>query len=269
MEAEGQIGRTAERIRHIAGLGLTLLLACLCNKPAAAETLVASLSAPRVEISSNFAGAEISVFGVIERDAQTIARRGGYQVAVTIAGPADEVVLRKKERVAGIWISGTAQRFTDVPSFYAVQSTENLHEIAPPVLARALKLGLLYVGHGGKPRGSIGAREPYREALVELKRQQGLYVEREDAVTFLTPNFFRTTASFPAAVPDGLYTVQVYLFADQAYLASTSLDLVVAKSGFEQRMYVFAQEDSLLYGVVVVLIAVFAGWLGGVVFRRD
>lgn len=260
---------TTSHFRRLAGALLALGAACLAHTPAAAEKLVATLSAPRVEIASNFAGAEISVFGVIERDGQTIARSGGYQVAVTIAGPADDVVLRKKERVAGIWISGDAQRFTDVPAFYAVQSSDDLAEIAPPILARSLKLGLLYVGHGGQPRGSIGAREPFREALVELKREQGLYVERQGAVTFLTPNFFRTTASFPAAVPDGLYTVQVYLFADQAYLASTSLDLVVAKSGFEQRMYVFAQDDALLYGIVVVLIAIFAGWLGGIVFRRD
>ena len=239
--------RTTGHFRRLAGALLALGAACLAHTPAAAEKLVATLSAPRVEIASNFAGAEISVFGVIERDG----------------------LLRKKERVAGIWISGDAQRFTDVPAFYAVQSSDDLAEIAPPILARSLKLGLLYVGHGGQPRGSIGAREPFREALVELKREQGLYVERQGAVTFLTPNFFRTTASFPAAVPDGLYTVQVYLFADQAYLASTSLDLVVAKSGFEQRMYVFAQDDALLYGIVVVLIAIFAGWLGGIVFRRD
>jgi len=265
--ARQQRGRTHRRslIRGLVAFGLMLG----CAVPAAAEKLVASLSAPRVEISSNFAGAEISVFGVIDRDAQTIARRGGYQVVVTIAGPADEVVVRQRRRVAGIWISGTSQRFTDVPSFYSVQSSDALDEIAPSILARQLRLGLLYVGHGGPARGSLGIREPFREALVELKREQGLYVEQEGAVTFLSPNFFRTTASFPAAVPDGLYTVQVYLFADQAYLSSTSLDLVVAKSGFEQSMYVFAQDDSLLYGLAVVIIAVFTGWLGGVVFRRD
>lgn len=250
--------------------GAMALAVSLCAAgPALAETLVASLSAPRVEISSNFAGAEISVFGVVERDSQTIPRRGGYQVVVTIAGPADEVVVRQRRRLAGIWISGNSQRFTDVPSFYSVQSTQALDEIAPAILARQLRLGLLYVGHGGQARGSIGARESFREALVDIKRQQGLYIEQEGAVTFLTPRFFRTTASFPAAVPDGLYTVQVYLFADQAYLSSTSLDLVVAKSGFEQNMYVFAQDDSLLYGLAVVLIAVFTGWLGGMVFRRD
>lgn len=250
-------------------LPLAGMLAAGAVQPAAAETLVASLSAPRVEITSNFAGTEISVFGVIGRDKQTIARRGGYQIVLTIAGPPEEVMVRHSERVAGIWISGQAQSFPKVPSFYAVQSSEPIDDIVPAIVARDLSLGLLHVGHEGQPRGSIGAREPFREALVELKRERGLYLEQEGAVQFLTDTFFRTTASFPAAVPDGLYTVTVHLFADEALLATTSLDLVVAKSGFEQRMYMFAQDDSLLYGLFVVAVAVLTGWLGGVLFRRD
>lgn len=262
--------RLARRIAAACAPVLALAAAAIVSAvPASAERIVASLSAPRVEITSNFAGAEISVFGVVERDAQTIARRGGYQVAITIAGPTEDLVLRRKERVAGIWVSGEAQSFPDVPSFYSIQSTAPIDDIASPLVARELKLGLLYVGHGGQPRGGIAAREPYRNALVDLKREQGLYLEEAGSVQFLTDTFFRATASFPASVPDGLYTVTVHLFADQAHLADESLDLVVAKSGFEQRMYVFAQDDSLLYGLFVVAVALLTGWLGGVLFRRD
>ncbi|MDQ0316547.1 TIGR02186 family protein [Amorphus orientalis] len=269
MSPAGLSQRDTELPRRLVFLVLVAAMVLAGVRTAAAERVVASLSAPRVEITSNFGGAEISLFGVVERDGQTIARRGGYQVIVTIAGPAEDIMIRETERFAGIWISGDAQRFPDVPSFYAVQSTGPIDEIVPSLIARRLKLGLLYVGHTGQPRGSLGAREPFREALVNLKREQGLYLEQEGAVQFMTDSFFRSTVDFPAGVPDGLYTVEVHLFADEAHLGTTKLELLVAKIGFEQRMFEFAQDDPWLYGLFVVALAIFTGWLGGVVFRRD
>ena len=60
----------------------------------------------------------------------------------------------------------------------------------------------------------------------------------------------------------------VYLFAGGAAReAEDTLD--VTKTGFERYMFSVARSQSLLYGLGCVALALFIGWLGGVIFRRD
>jgi hypothetical protein len=68
--------------------------------PVAAERLVSTLSTSRVLIASNFTGADVVLFGSVERDAQTVARRGGYDIVVTVTGPRENIVTFRKQRVA-------------------------------------------------------------------------------------------------------------------------------------------------------------------------
>ena len=44
---------------------------------------------------------------------------------------------------------------------------------------------------------------------------------------------------------------------------------MILKGGFERRVYQFAQNDSFLYGIFCVLLALLTGWLGRVVFRKE
>src|SRR2546421_11435300 len=84
-------------------IALAILLALV--SPAAAEKLITTLSTSRVLIASNFTGADVVLFGSVERDAQSVARRGGYDVVVTVTGPRGTVVTFRKESVVGFWIN--------------------------------------------------------------------------------------------------------------------------------------------------------------------
>ena len=79
----------------------------------------------------------------------------------------------------------------------------------------------------------------------------------------------RTSVSLPANVPVGEYTVSTYLLRGGALLAQAEQPLTIAKSGFEQFTYRLAYEYSALYGLLAVALAIFTGWLAGVIFRRD
>jgi uncharacterized protein (TIGR02186 family) len=113
-----------------------------------------------------------------------------------------------------------------------------------------------------------GAAE-FREALVRLKKKNGLYAERAGAVAYLSPTLFRTTVPLPANVPVGTYDVDVYLFNDGAMISKVSSKLRIAKTGFEQYTYNLAYKYSLAYGLAAVVLALFTGWLAGVIFRKD
>ena len=84
--------------------------------PASAERLISTLSTSRVLIASNFTGADVVLFGSVERDAQTVARRGGYDIVVTVSGPRETIVTFRKQRIAGIWVNADSRTFVRVPS---------------------------------------------------------------------------------------------------------------------------------------------------------
>jgi uncharacterized protein (TIGR02186 family) len=73
----------------------------------------------------------------------------------------------------------------------------------------------------------------------------------------------------PANAPVGRYTANVFLFSGNALLARETGSLDITRVGFEQLMFAAAHEHALTYGLACVALALFTGWLAGVVFRRD
>lgn len=233
-----------------------------------AETVAIEPSTRVVNITSNFTGEIVSIFGVIGRDAQTVSRRGSYEVVITLEGPSQMILVQRKDRIAGVWVNASGQTFTEAPSYYAVFSSRPVDEIVYGTLARDLGLGLQYVGHAGEIRGVRAAREPFREALVRLKAADGLYREEPGGVVFVTEDFFRASFPLPARATDGTYVATVYLFAGGTLLADAATTFRLDKVGFEEAIFELAGGEPFLYGLAVVALAILTGYVGGVVFRR-
>ena len=238
--------------------------------PATAERLVSSLSSHQVLITSSFTGTELVLFGSVERDAATVPRRGGYDLVVTVIGPRQTLVTRKKERVFGIWANAESRTFTGVPSYLAVLSNRPLDLVAPPDVMSRLEVGLNNVPFSQETSATPSDRQGvFRDALIRLKSERGLYREEANAVTFLTPNLFRTSIVLPAEAPLGLYDVDLKLFADGTPIARTSSALEIVKAGVEQFVANAAREHAFLYGLATVIMALTTGWLASAIFRRD
>ncbi len=251
-------------------MGLMLMVPAWSG-PVSAETLITSLSNHRVLINSNYTGTSIAVFGAIERDAQTIARATGYDVVVTVRGPRQLLTVREKQKVGPIWINQEQQKFPSAPAYLSVLTSKPIAEITSDQLRQRQRIGLraiisapdfTYVRGGGADR-------EFREALYRLKAQEGLYLEEERGVTFLTPDIFRASIPLPATAPPGEYDVQVVLFADTVILASTTTHFELVKTGFEEQVGAVARDWSLLYGLATALLALAFGWLANIIFRRD
>jgi uncharacterized protein (TIGR02186 family) len=247
-----------------------LVLACGAH-PAAAERLVVSLSNHRVQITSSFAGEDLVLFGTVEPDRGT-ALRSAYDLAVTVTGPLESILTRRKERVLGIWVNVDSREFVRVPSYLAVLSNRPVAQIADPETLRRLQVGLdnfLLPQRIGPDIADTVRDDPYRVAFVRLESKQGLYRELPTAVTFLTPTVFRATIPLPADVPTGSFAIDVKLFSGGELVTRTNTALEVIKVGFEQYVADAARDHGLLYGIATALIALFTGWLASVVFRRD
>lgn len=233
------------------------------------ETIQSDISTREISIQSNFTGIEILIFGSIDfSDAET-PDEGNYDVAMVVRGPNDPVVVRRKERVAGIWVNGPGKTYSTVPGFYAVLSSRPFRAIASDETLKNLGIGLATLDFGRFTTGDRDEEEAYRSALVKLKKEQRLFQEDDDGVRFIGRSLFRGNVALPVNVPVGRYTVDVYLFRDGALVSKNQSSLEVNKVGFEQVTYLLAFRYPFIYGLVAVLIAVLAGLLGWVAFRRD
>jgi uncharacterized protein (TIGR02186 family) len=246
-------------------LAFVSLASCL-SAPALAEQLVSALSDEEVEIRSDFVGSRIVVFGAITKQGG-ISEDPNYEVAVVVEGPRTDVITRKKDRRLGIWVNANSRQFYNVPSYYAVHLSENYSAVASEEQLRQYRLGLhnLNFYRSAYENDDIA----FADALIELRRNQGMFDELPDAIGFLAPNVFRTTFHLPSVVPVGTYRVSVYLFRDEELVAAQVQNLKVAKRGFSDQIATFADQQGLAYGLAVLVIAVVTGWLAGVAFRRN
>lgn len=246
-----------------------IVIVALPGAAARAETLAASLSTSRVAITSNYTGASIVVFGAIEKDAQTIARAGAYDIVVMVRGPRAAIVVREKAPMGPIWLNRAQRRFGDVPLYLAALSSRPIEQVTTDPLRARLKAGLRAVAYAPEAAPPHGADPGFREALLRLQKQDRLWIENPRGVTFLTANLFRAAVPIPAIAPPGNYDVDVMLFSDSVLLARSQTNFELVKTGFEQQVAAAAREWSLLYGLLVAAMALTFGWLASVIFRRD
>jgi uncharacterized protein (TIGR02186 family) len=249
---------------------LILVAIALGSQTANAQSLVVSLSNHRVLVGSTYTGAQIAVFGGIERDGRTIARADPYDIAVTVTGPRKTLVVREKSQVGPFWLNTERRRFWEAPTFLAALTTRPIGEMGNPADARRLSLGLRNRLTRGDVAQSFDLDEGrFVEALIRLKGAEQLYTQVERGVTFLTPAMFRAAVVLPATAPPGNYEVQVELLSGGVRLANQQTNFEVVQIGFEQTLASFARNWGLFYGLATAALAMFFGWLATIIFRRD
>lgn len=246
---------------------LAIALFAMSAGTARADDLVAGLSQDIIQITSNYTGTDIVAFGAIE-NMNVMTAAGPMDIVVAVRGPDGDMIVRKKERVAGIWLNNHGVEMRGIPTYYYVASTRPLSTIAPEETLKRYELGLDEVAPRSTSARTSEIAEPYREALVRHQLIDGLYNENAGGVEFLSPTLFRARVPVPADVPRGQYTVQVYLFRDGNVVSAQSTPLYVDQTGLERRLFNFAHQSPLAYGVSTVLMATMLGWLSSTLFRR-
>ncbi|MDE3114921.1 MAG: TIGR02186 family protein [Pseudomonadota bacterium] len=252
--------------RRLAWLGFGLALVAFAPG-ARAVNLVSGLSQDQIEITSNYTGTDLVVFGAIESRAGESAT-SLRDVVVVVRGPDTEMKVRQKERVAGLWINRHEVTMKGMPGFYYLASSHPLAQIASPDVLARYQIGLSFLK--ASSYSAAGAKEDriYTQAAVREETKAKLYAEAEDGVEFLSYSLFRVRVPVPAGVPRGQYTAEVYLFQDGHVVSAQSTPLFVDQTGLERRLYGFAHAWPWTYGITVVLLALLLGWISSLVFQR-
>jgi uncharacterized protein (TIGR02186 family) len=206
----------------------------------------------------------------LENPDPLVARQGRYDVIVVLEGPPRPVVVRRKDRVLGVWVNLESETFENVPVSYSVATTRPLQDITEPNSYKQLSLGAsnLYM-QPADVTDSPATIEEFTVALRERKAATGLYSENVGGVQFLSQNLFRATVRLAPNVPVGTHKARAFLFKSGLFLKESSAQLEIRKSGFEQSIFRVAHDYSFLYGVFAVSLAMITGWLGRLIFRKD
>lgn len=239
---------------------LAVLLALLAwAAPARAQPLVFDLSNHLIAITTGFSGTELLLFGATE---------GEGDVVVVLRGPESAPVVRKKSRVAGIWINTERMPFSGVPAFYRVAASRPVEQVAPAPLRARHQIGLENIRMAPPPEAPAARVAEFRAGLLRNQEARGLFSAEVGRVTFLGPRLFRTRVVLPANVPPGAYTVEVLLLRGGQVIAAQTTPMFVSKIGLGAEVYDFAHRHAALYGILAILLAVLSGWGAGVAFRK-
>jgi uncharacterized protein (TIGR02186 family) len=229
--------------------------------------LVPDISARQVEIRYSFTGAQLLLFGAVVYPAGRPPGRAP-DIAVVLRGPVQPILVREKQKIAGIWMNADSNRFRSAPSFYAVASTRPIGELVNERTAAIYELGLhnLQLSPGG---GALPEKERRFEAgLLDLRRRHGLYFEDPHGVEINGGVLYRATLTIPSQVPVGTYTAETFLIDHGRVLAAATRDIQIDKSGFERFVAIAARRHRLLYGATSVALSLALGWAAAAAFRR-
>ncbi|MFL5012278.1 TIGR02186 family protein [Rhizobium sp.] len=263
---------------------VAFVIALLCLLPASAgaqwlpgqaseavrEGLEIGTSTSEIAITSDFHGADLTIFGALSNTDQLLLAVGQYDVVVVLEGPREDATVRKKERVFGIWVNTRSMTFEAVPHSYSMSSSRMIDDIVTPLDLTDQEIGIDHIPL--TPVGFVGDGSnlgEFRDAFRRLQQGGGLYDRNPSGVRFVSSNLFKASLRLPANIPNGVHSVRAYLFKSGLFVAEKSLPLRVIKTGIEQTITDAAHDQPILYGCAAVALAVITGWGASLIFRKD
>jgi uncharacterized protein (TIGR02186 family) len=227
--------------------------------------LVPEVSQHEVQVRQGFRGTELLLFGAILTPEGSRAGQD-YDIVVVLKGPTNAIILREKQRYAGIWINAESTEFRSAPAFFAVASSKPIRRIVDDKTAAIYELGLPWL-----QLSPIGAYEPREQArfsrgLVDLMQREGLYKQDPHGVTVSEQVLYQARIALPSNVQTGIYTAETFAIYRGRVVASAISKVEVKKLGFERAVALFAENFGFLYGLLAVVMSVAMGFIAGRLF---
>ncbi|MCV2894067.1 TIGR02186 family protein [Lentibacter sp. XHP0401] len=242
------------------------LIFLLLAPPAWAENVVLGLSQRSVSITTNFDGSEILIFGAVKRSG-AIPEGPPLDVVITVAGPNQPLTVRRKARRFGIWVNTAEIEVDSAPAFYAIATsapfrealsdTQDLrHRVSIPRAIRSV----------GAPMEVENAAS-FVQAVIRIRKANGLYQLRENSVEVAEQTLFKTSIAMPANLIEGDYQTRILLTRSGEVVSEFNTVIEVKKVGLERFLFNLSRQQPMIYGLLSLAIAIFAGWGASAVFR--
>jgi uncharacterized protein (TIGR02186 family) len=253
--------------RALAVLGLSVLSVLPAWAQAEGpEEIVAGLSQNRVQITANFDGSAILIYGAVKRDAPDPGTPP-LAVVVTVEGPSAPLTIRKKDHVAGIWLNRDSVTIDAAPSFYVVATSAPLAASLSETDDLRFQVTLQHLIHAIGITGEAANSEDFVAALERIRANQGRYRVEENTVQLVEDTLFRADVTLPPDLVEGNYQVRMFITRGGHVVDMKESTIFVRKAGLERFLFNLAQDQPFLYGLISLAIAVIAGWAASEAFR--
>lgn len=230
---------------------------------AADEEVVLGLSQKRVQITANFDGSEILIFGAVKREGPIL--EVPLDVIVTLSGPVRPVTVHRKSRRFGIWINTDTAEIDRAPSFYAVATSGPIDEVLTRTedLRHSITIPRAVRSVGNE----VADSQNFTDALIRIRERAGKYQVLENGVAFDQQTLFRTRVTLPANLSEGVFNTRIFLTREGQVVTKFDTVIDVRKVGLERWLYALAYDRPLVYGLLSLVIAIIAGWGASEAFR--
>lgn len=242
---------------------LAIFWFALASTAVQSEQIVMGMSQDEVAITASFTGSEILIFGAVSRDAPA-PESSDLEVIIAVQGPNVPVTIRKKDRVAGIWINTESVDLDIAPSFYAIATSGPIAEVLLPLedLRHAVSVGRVVRSAGQNAFNT----DDSVDAFARIQAKDNLLQILEGAVSIDEDTLFRARISLPANITQGNYKTRIFLTRNGMVVDQLDTVIPVYKVGIERWLFTLAQEQAALYGALSLIIAALAGWVAAAVF---
>ena len=227
----------------------------------AQNQIVADLSQENVEISTDFLGAKILLFGAYDG-------RKGDDIIVVVTGPKGLVTIQKKEKVLGVWVNTKKVNYINAPKYLSISSNRDIDKILNQKTQIISEIGLNNLNIRIQPGKQVRSEKEWREALTRNMQKSKLWSLNENSISLNKNSLFRSYLSLPSNVTVGKFEVKILHYRNSKLISKETNTINVSKSGISAEIYNIAQNYSTLYGIFAVLLAVFIGWGTNLVFRK-
>ncbi|MDR9485068.1 MAG: TIGR02186 family protein [Sediminimonas sp.] len=246
----------------------SLLLLCLsfaAHAQQPREEVVLGLSQNRVSITADFDGSEILIFGAIKRE--TAIPKQPLEVIVTIAGPSEPLIVRRKDKRFGIWVNTDANQIDSAPSYYAVATSGPFNDVLRHTEDLRHKVSIARAIRSVGAPAEIGDSRAFTRALIRIRQDNSLFQLLEGAVEVDQQTLFRTSIALPANLTEGPYETRIFLTRGGHVISQFETEIDVYKVGLERFLYNLSRSQPLIYGLLSLAIAIAAGWGASAAFR--
>ncbi len=237
--------------------------------PDAAPKIVTAASKNKVDIGLSYRGDQIHFFGVNPVP--------GSDLIIRLTAEKEEAIkLSVKGRVGPFWMTVKQYEVTGSPFMYKLHASKPLKEILTDnSVAQELELGYPAIQHRMQMhlvRGEAAPEDPdlVFKGIIKIKEEANLYniVEDPQRLEVTEGRLFKHYFRFPPAATEGKYQVESFCFTNGELVGYGKDQIEIRKVGLAHWLTDQSQNNAVVYGIMAVLIAMGAGLLVGMIFRK-
>lgn len=221
------------------------------------KPIVAGVSTRIINMHASFNGISLLFYG---------AKNAPGEVVIVLRGPKNDAMLRRKERIAGMWMVAEQTRYKSIPAFYRIASTRPLTETLTD--NEALELGIGKEGLLREIHATHAPNPTMDNALIsELQRMQRIKLN-PSPIDYFAESLFSVPLALPDNMPHGTYVAEIFLMQEGRIVSSQAIPILARKAGVDAWLSGAAHNKPWLYGLASVILALLGGWLGNRLLGR-